>query len=103
MNNIEEKYPTIEEFFSTYLHQDWTIDGESLPEPFENLKALQEMSADLIQEINSLLSDSYSNEDLDCIFFDRWLTGYEPNEDEGESWHDVLRQIRKICEAYSSQ
>ncbi|WP_152436841.1 contact-dependent growth inhibition system immunity protein [Nocardiopsis xinjiangensis] len=103
MSNIEEKYPTIKKLFITYLHQDWTIDGENLPDLFENLKALQGMSADLIQEINSLLSENYSNEDLDYIFFNRWLAGYEPDEDEGETWHDVLRQIRSISESYSQK
>ena len=97
MNNIDEKYPTIRRLFIACLHQDWTIDGENLPELFENARELQSISADLGPEINSLLSENYSNEDLDYVFFNRWLTGYEPNEDEGETWHDVLRQIEELC------
>ena len=101
MTDFDSKYPTIRRLFIAYLHQDWTIDGESLPGLFENLRALQEMSADLSREINSILSEGYSHEDLDYIFFNRWLTGYEPYEDEGETWVDVLRQIEELCSFYA--
>lgn len=100
MTDIDAQIPNLEWFFTTFMHQDWTIHGESLAEIFENLGGLQGVSETLRIEVRTLIDQGHSHQWLDDLFYGRWLAGYEPNEDEGGTWTDVLHQIEELCSLY---
>lgn len=97
----EKRYPTLSYLFNAYLHQDWTIDGNSLPEIFRNSEGLQSLAPRIQADIGSLLAEGHDHECLDRLFFGRWQAGYEPDEDDGEDWLDVLEQISRICRTHT--
>ena len=94
------KIPQLHYLFSSYLHQDWTAEGNSLLEIFENHQELQERSSGIRSEILTLLESKIDDSELDRIFFGKWRSGYEPDEDEGKNWSDALRKIAEICLQY---
>lgn len=100
MDTPEEKYRNLCYLFNYYLHQDWTIEGETLSEVFERNQALHKISKGLQQEATALLEEGHDNQHLDEIFFGRWSAGYEPEAEGHETWNDVLREIVLISERY---
>jgi|SRR5690625_661040 len=95
------RFPNLSHLFGAYLDQDWSADGDTLDEIFENRSALRKMAPSFKKEISDILSLRLSNQELDDIFFGEWGAGYEPDEDEGETWEDVLCQIYTICSKYA--
>ncbi|WP_407942010.1 contact-dependent growth inhibition system immunity protein [Nocardiopsis codii] len=96
----EEKYRNLSYLFNYYLHQDWTIDGETLSDVFERNEALHELSRGIRQEAEILLKEGHDNQHLDDIFFGRWGAGYEPEADDYQTWHEVLREIIRFSERH---
>lgn len=101
MRNTERKLDSLRYLFTHYLHQDWTIEGESLSDIFEQNGALQDVSKEIKQEAESLLEEEHDNQHLDDIFFNHWSAGYEPEVEGYENWSDVLREIVRISGRYS--
>lgn len=94
--------PNLHHLFVAYLNQDWSTDGDTLEEIFQNRSELQRMSPELRSEISDLLQPGPTDQELDDLLYGEWLAGYEPDEDEGETWTDVLHQIKDLCGYYSS-
>ncbi|WP_433700935.1 contact-dependent growth inhibition system immunity protein [Nocardiopsis sp. CA-288880] len=101
METPEEKYNKLSYLFNYYLHQDWTIEGETLSEVFEKNTVLQSLSGGIKREAEALLAEEHKNQHLDDIFFGRWSAGYEPEADGLDDWHHVLREIVRYCDRYT--
>lgn len=100
MDEMKEKYKNLHRLFAVYLHQDWTVEGDSLSGVFRNQKGLQGLSPKIHEDIEGLLAEGHGSDYLDRLFVRKWHTGYEPDEDAGEDWGDVLGQISQICREY---
>lgn len=100
MNRYKYRYDMIEHLFTAYLHQDWTIDGDSLEEVFQNVEPLQLLAPKIHGQIGQLLKENPTNEELEELFWGQWQTGYEPDDPEGEDWVGTLKRIMDICEGY---
>lgn len=101
--NFNSEIPQLHYLFVSYLHQDWTVEGELLSEIFQNHRELQVRAVRIRSEVSALLGSGIDDSGLDRIFFGKWRTGYEPDEDEGETWIDVLRRISDICDRHASR
>ena len=97
----EEKYRNLSYLFNYYLHQDWTIEGETLSAVFEQNEALHEISKRLRKEAELLLEEGHSNRHLDDIFFGRWGAGYEPEAEGHETWQEVLEDIIRFSKRHT--
>ncbi|WDZ88849.1 contact-dependent growth inhibition system immunity protein [Nocardiopsis sp. HUAS JQ3] len=102
MKSMDNRFRNRCYLFNYYLHQDWTIEGETLSEVFEKNKTLHEISQGLRQEAKTLLKEGHDNQCLDDIFFGRWSAGYEPEVEGHEDWNDVLREIVRFSDRYTS-
>ena len=102
MEEMKDKYKDLHRLFVAYLHQDWTVEGSSLSEVFVNNEGLQSRAPGIYEDVESLLKENRDNDDLDRLFVRKWHTGYEPEEDEGENWTDVLQEIARICLTYTT-
>ena len=101
MATLEENFKNLYYLFGAYLHQDWTIEGETLSDVFDKSQALQNLSGGIKREAESLLAGEYDNQFLDDIFFGQWGAGYEPEADGLDDWHHVLREIVRYCDRYT--
>ncbi|GAA1440446.1 hypothetical protein GCM10009602_13220 [Nocardiopsis tropica] len=101
METLEGNFNNLYRLFGSYLHQDWTIEGETLSKVFEQNNALHEICKGIKQEAKLLLEKGYDNQFLDDIFFGQWGAGYEPEADGLDDWHHVLREIVRYCERYT--
>lgn len=92
-----EDLQSIRRCFETYLHQDWTIDGESLEEVFENNGCLGGIRLNVKAEAQSLIDSDLTDVQLDQLFTGQWGAGYEPEVEEFEDWRAALREIVRLC------
>jgi hypothetical protein len=101
METPEEKYKNLSYLFNYYLHQDWTIEGETLAKVFEQNEALHEISQGIQREAELLLKEGHDHQYLDDIFFGRWSAGYEPEVEGYETWQEVLEEIIRFSKRYT--
>lgn len=100
MNPRSEDLKNARHFFVTFLHQDWSIDGDALAEVFDSNMGFGGMKVGLLEDVNNLIDSGYSEAQLEQILVGRWSIGYEPEYGGFESWRDVLREIVRLCEVH---
>ena len=97
----DKELEDIRRVFETLLHQDWTIEGHTLEEVFENNYRLNGIRDGVRKGAQLLIDSELTNQHLDEIFFGLWGAGYEPEAEEFEDWRDVLREIVRLCDKYN--
>lgn len=83
----------------TYLHQDWTIDGNTLEEVFENNEGLEGITEEVKRGAQTLIDSELSEHELDKIMLG-WGAGYEPEAEGFGDWRESLREIVRLCDKY---
>ncbi|WP_017582492.1 hypothetical protein [Nocardiopsis valliformis] len=100
MRPSPEDLDSIEWFFATFLHQDWTINGESLAEVFEGVDGLGPRREGVRRDAVLLLESGLGHEQLDRILWHAAQPGYEPEYEGFEDWRAALREIVRLCDLY---
>lgn len=90
----------IRRFFVNYLHQDWSIYGETLEELFETNQGLGSLKEGVRAQARLLICSELDNEQLDQVFFGQWQAGYEPEAEDFEDWRAVLEEIVRLCDRH---
>ncbi|WP_307851323.1 contact-dependent growth inhibition system immunity protein [Nocardiopsis sp. MG754419] len=89
-------------FFKTFMHQDWTISGETLEEVFESIEGFQEMRGGIRQGARALVESELTDQQLDEIIFGQWGSGYEPEVEDFGNWRSALEEIIRLCDKYDA-
>lgn len=84
----------------TYLHQDWTIEGSTLEEVFENNEGLEGIAEEVKSGSQYLIDSNLSNHELDRIIMIEWGAGYEPEVEGFDDWRAALREIVRLCDKH---
>lgn len=87
-------------FFVTFLHQDWSIDGDTLEEVFDTNMGFGDMKEGLRADVKALIDSDFSEDLLEQILVGRWSIGYEPEYGGFGSWRGVLGEIVRLCDKY---
>lgn len=87
-------------FFETFLHQDWSIDGDTLAEVFESNMGFGKLKEGLKNDAQMLIDSNFNNAELEQILVGRWSIGYEPEYGGFENWREVLQEIIRLCDKY---
>lgn len=95
-----EELESARHFFVTFLHQDWSIDGDTLEEVFDTNMGFGDMKEGLRGDVVSLIDSDYSEAQLEYILVGMWSIGYEPEYGGFEGWRDFLRGLVRICETH---
>lgn len=90
----------IKRVFETLLHQDWTIEGNTLEEVLENNHGLEGTRDGVRDGARILIESSLTDRRLDDLIFGYWDAGYEPEAEGFDGWREVLREIVRLCDEY---
>lgn len=95
-----EELQDIRWLFNTFLHQDWTIDGETLEEVFANNRYMEGATEGIRIGALSLLKSDLTELQIEQLAAGPCGAGYEPEAEGFEDWRSALREIIRICDTY---
>lgn len=98
-----EELSDIEEAFGIYLHQDWTIDGNTLEEVFHENDGFEGFRIGVKKGARLLIDSELTELELEKLIAGSWGVGYEPEVEGFENWRSALREIVRLCEAYDQE
>ncbi|MEU3210494.1 hypothetical protein ABZ631_06200 [Nocardiopsis alba] len=95
-----EDLSDIKHFFQAYLHQDWTIDGNTLEEVFENNHGLEGIREGVGTGARILIDSDLTEHRPGILLVRHWSAGYEPEDEDLGTWRGILKEIVRLCDAY---
>lgn len=96
----DEELQDIRRLFETFLHQDWTIHGETLEEVLANNYGMDGTTEGIRIGALSLLKSDLTELQFEQLASGSWGAGYEPEAEGFEDWRSALREIIRICDTY---
>ena len=84
----------------TYLHHDWTIEGSTLEEVFENNEGLEGITEEVKNGAQYLIDSNLTDHELDRIITIEWGAGYEPEVEGFDDWRSALKEIVRLCDKH---
>ncbi|MFM9265288.1 contact-dependent growth inhibition system immunity protein [Tychonema sp. BBK16] len=93
MNN---QFPNLTQFFSSYFHQDWTLEADTSSEVVENYRnsELPESVEAALSELNKLLEMPIAPADLATFILDELGCYYNPEAD-NQTVREWLESVQK--------